>query len=261
MKTLFRLGIASFHALLLAASSFAANGLIVRVNPTVINSVAKQYGLKVEKQLKSQDGVYLVSVPSGASATVILQALQTSPLVSYAEANLNVNLTKRPTSARQLSKGQNCAPTALVMGKLRYISQTAVGITCLADAQKHFGNGSPGVHVAVIDTAIDSKHPVLAGVLDVGYDAVNDRKGPINVNQETSPFVDQETSPFVDGGGNIVVNQETSPFVDQETSPFVDQETSPFVDKIPAWIRARHHGRRHCSSCGSDSAHRANSSI
>jgi subtilisin family serine protease len=87
--------------------------------------------------------------------------------------------------------------------------------------------------VAVIDTAIDSTHPVLSGVIDAGFDAIKNTPGPIGVSQETSPFVDQETSPFVDAAGNYVINQETSPFVDQETSPFVDQETSPFVDKIP----------------------------
>ena len=70
-------------------------------------------------------------------------------------------------------------------------------------------------------------------VTDAGFDAINDKPGPVGINQETSPFVDQETSPFVDSAGNYVVNQETSPFVDQETSPFVDQETSPFVDQIP----------------------------
>ena len=69
--------------------------------------------------------------------------------------------------------------------------------------------------------------------MDPGFDAINDKPGPVDINQETSPFVDQETSPFVDSAGNYVVNQETSPFVDQETSPFVDQETSPFVDRIP----------------------------
>jgi len=233
MKKILILARASLLTVILASGSFAANDLLVRVDPSLVNALAKQYGLKIEKQLKSGDGVYLVSVPAGIAASSVENALKQIPGVLNVESNVKVTLPKRSASKQAVVKPQNCTPTALVVGKYRYISQSAVGITCLADAQKRFGGGSAGVHVAVIDTAVDSRHPALAGSLDAGYDAIRDMNGPVNVNQETSPFVDQETSPFVDGAGNVVVNQETSPFVDQETSPFVDQETSPFVDQIP----------------------------
>jgi subtilisin family serine protease len=229
LQVVFRAGLL---ILTLAASSFAAGDLLLRVDASAIAAVAKQYGLKIDKQLKGSD-VYVVTVPAGLSPAAILQALKFNSQVRNVEPNQKVSLTKRPASSQYMSKGSGCAPTALVDGKLRYTSQSAVGIVCLADAQKQFGAGSPGVHVAVIDTAVDYQHPVLSGVLDPGYDAIQDKIGPVGVNQETSPFVDQETSPFVDSAGNVVVNQETSPFVDQETSPFVDQETSPFVDQIP----------------------------
>jgi subtilisin family serine protease len=217
----------------LAGSSFAANDLLLRVDPSAVQAVAKQYGLKIEKQLKSGGGVYVASLPAGASNAAVLQALQSDPRVQNAEPNENVVLTKNPKAVQQAPQSAACAPTALVSGKFRYTSQAAVAIVCLSDAQKQFGAGSAGVHVAIIDTAVDATHPVLSGVADPGFDAIKNTPGPVSVNQETSPFVDQETSPFVDAAGNYVVNQETSPFVDQETSPFVDQETSPFVDHIP----------------------------
>jgi subtilisin family serine protease len=233
MKKLRLLVRCSVLTVTLAASGFAAGDLLLRVDPSAIDSVVRQHGLKIEKKLDSSSGVYVVSVVSGQSPAAVLQALKSNSQVRNVEVNQRLALTKRPASPQQAAKAGRCAPTALVDGKYRYTSQNAVAIVCLADAQKQFGGGSAGVHVAVIDTAIDYNHPVLAGVLDAGYDAIQDRPGPVNVNQETSPFVDQETSPFVDSAGNVVVNQETSPFVDQETSPFVDQETSPFVDKIP----------------------------
>src|SRR5947209_4334352 len=217
---------------LLAGSSFAANDLLLRVDPSVVRAVAKEHSLKIEKQLKS-DGVYLVSLPPGALPPAVLQALKSDPQVLNAEPNQKMVLTKNPKAVQQPVNHGDCAPTALVSGKYRYTSQAAVAIVCLSNAQKQFGAGSAGVHVAVIDTAIDATHPVLSGVTDPGFDAIANNSGPVNVNQETSPFVDQETSPFVDSAGHYVVNQETSPFVDQQTSPFVDQETSPFVDRIP----------------------------
>src|SRR4051812_21481896 len=92
---------ASLSVFLLAASSFAANDLLVRVDPSVANSVAKQYGLKIEKQLKASDGIFLVSVPGGASSTAVLQLLKSNPQVLNAELNEKVVLTKNPKAVQQ----------------------------------------------------------------------------------------------------------------------------------------------------------------
>jgi subtilisin family serine protease len=233
MKKLPLLARASLLLSGLVVPSFAAGDILIRVDVSQVNAVATKHGLKIDKQLKSGEGVYLASVSNGASPAAVVQALKLNSAVQGAELNQTLSLPKHPASKQTQIKGGKCATTALVVGKTRYISQNAVEITCLANAQKQYGGGSAGVHVAVIDTAVDGNHPVLSGVTDPGFDAVKDKLGPVRINQETSPFVDQETSPFVDSAGNYIVNQETSPFVDQETSPFVDQETSPFVDKIP----------------------------
>ena len=47
----------------------------------------RQYGLRIEKQLKGGDGIYVVSVPTGASSAAVLQALKSNPQVLNAEPN------------------------------------------------------------------------------------------------------------------------------------------------------------------------------
>ncbi len=233
MKKFYILARAGLLILPLAIPALADGDLLLRVDPSVVNSVAQQHNLKIEKQLKSGEGVYLVSVPKGTSPSAVLQSLRSDSLVKNAELNNGVTLTTRPSGPRShTNQNSGCASTALLPANAdpRYSGQTAIKLTCLGTAQRQYGSGNSGVHVAVIDTAVDSKHPMLQQVMDPGYDAITNQPGPVSTNQETSPFVDQETSPFVDSSGSYVLNQETSPFVDQETSPFVDQETSPFVD-------------------------------
>ena len=101
----------------LAGSSFAADDLLLRVDPSAVQAVAKQYGLKIEKQLKSGDGVYVASLPNGASKAAVLQALQSDPRVQNAEPNDSVVLTKNPKAVQQALQNAGCAPTALVSGK------------------------------------------------------------------------------------------------------------------------------------------------
>jgi subtilisin family serine protease len=220
--------------------ALADDGLIVRVSPSVVNTVAQHHGLKIVKQLKA-DGTYLVSGPAGVSSSSLLNGLKSDSLVQGAEVNNKVGLPPHSSAgangkvkAPKLNYG---APLLNIVGAWApYVNQWAVTDIRLPQAQT-FGGGS-GITVAVIDTAIDYTHPVLINSIDYAnaYDAILSKQGTVNVSQETSPFVDQETSPFVDSAGNVVLNQETSPFVDQETSPFVDQETSPFVDQMPiAW--------------------------
>jgi subtilisin family serine protease len=79
-----------------------------------------------------------------------------------------------------------------------------------------------GTIIANIDSAIDSRHPALAGRLVYGADFVRTGKSSATLNQSSSAFLDQSSSAFLD--------QSSSAFLDQSSSSFLDQATASFVD-------------------------------
>ncbi len=201
---------------------------IVRVHPSLLDGVVKQYDLKVDKKLKD-DGLYLVSVSKRNVSPAVIDTLRADPRVRHVESNAELQI---PEVASGSSNAGHKVPvlregTPLInmpgIPWIAYLNQPANTIIRIPEAQGRFGQGSSGLKVAVIDTAIDYDHPVLAPVLNT-WEAHNFLTGTsdASVKQETTPFVDQETTPFVDGAGTIILNQETTPFVDQETTPFVD---------------------------------------
>jgi subtilisin family serine protease len=258
MKKLSILARASLLVLPFALQCFAqGDSYIVRVQPSAIESVARQYKLKVTSQLRSE-GVYLVKLPRGASPEAILRDLQANAAVQAIEKN---GVAKLPEISGNANAGKRRIPhvpggviTVPMPGNpfSAYTNQKPNSIIRLQQAQKQAGYGN-GITVAMIDTWVDRRHAVLASssVLPVKYfkngqpyDTSTTQETTPFVDQETTPFVDQETTPFVDGLGSVVVvqqettpfvDQETTPFVDQETTPFVDQETTPFVDSGIAW--------------------------
>jgi subtilisin family serine protease len=238
MKKLRILVRASLLISIFALHSFAqGDGFIVTVQPSAIDSVARQHRLKSATQLRSE-GVYLVHAPRGVSQEAFLRELQANANVQAVESNTKVKLPELSAASNQgkrkipfMKGGTSTIPMA---GNpfSAYTNQLSNTVISLQEAQKKYGQGSSGVQVAVIDTGVDHTHAVLASVINTG-DAKSFVSGQkdASTNQETTPFVDQETTPFVDGIGSVVVvQQETTPFVDQETTPFVDQETTPFVD-------------------------------
>src|SRR5829696_3435878 len=217
---------ASLLVLLFAVQSFADDRWILRVHPSVVDSVAKQYGLRIEKKLKD-DGLYLVSLPKNGDAGSMISALRSNAQVRHVESNADVHV---PELAAGVNNSGHKVPVlrggtpSIAMGGapwVAYLNQPANSLLRIQDAHRQFGQGRADVVVAVIDTGIDYAHPVLAPVLNT-WDGRNFITGSsdASVRQETTPFVDQETTPFVDGSGTIILNQETTPFVDQETTPF-----------------------------------------
>jgi subtilisin family serine protease len=251
MKKLHILARASLLISAFSLLSYAGDDkYVVRVHPSIADAITKQAGGKIEKALKNDEGVYLVTASTAAA-----QALQSNPLVQSFQKSTNLVLPelsgasiKKPKSVRMY--GGTPKLNTLPTGFRSYINQPTVAITQIGEAQRAYGAGNRSVKVAIIDTGVDPTHPALVGALYL-QDATStvDDQNTFNVNQETTPFVDQETTPFVDqettpfvdGMGAMVLNQETTPFVDQETTPFVDQETTPFVDNKAA-TAAKGHG-------------------
>ena len=102
-----------------------------------------------------------------------------------------------------------------------YASQPATQIIRLTDAQRGFNITGSGI-VAVIDTGVDTTHPVLAPVLLPGYDFTRNQPGasewldvpqlqaassnssqdeqPVVVQQSSAAILDQSSAAILDGG-------------------------------------------------------------
>jgi subtilisin family serine protease len=103
-----------------------------------------------------------------------------------------------------------------------YAAQPAAQIIRLGDAQRGFNLSGTGI-VAVIDTGVDTSHPVLVPVLLPGYDFTRDQPGasewldvpqlqtasieagsqeqqPVIVQQSSAAILDQSSAAILDGG-------------------------------------------------------------
>ena len=103
-----------------------------------------------------------------------------------------------------------------------YAVQPATQITRLGDAQRGFNVSGTGI-VAVIDTGVDTSHPVLVPVLLPGYDFTRNQPGasewldvpqlqsgsttqgsenqqPVIVQQSSAAILDQSSAAILDGG-------------------------------------------------------------
>jgi len=109
--------------------------------------------------------------------------------------------------------------TVVIQG---YVSQPATQIIRLSDAQQGFNLSGSGI-VAVIDTGVDTNHPVLVPVLLPGYDFTRNQPGaselldvpqlqdgstttgaqaeqPVLVQQSSAAILDQSSAAILDGG-------------------------------------------------------------
>ena len=101
-----------------------------------------------------------------------------------------------------------------------YAAQPAGQIIRLSDAQRGFGISGAGI-VALIDTGVDTTHPVLRPVLLAGYDFTRNQPGasewldvpllngsttnsedpdPVVVQQSSAAILDQSSAAILDGG-------------------------------------------------------------
>lgn len=98
-----------------------------------------------------------------------------------------------------------------------YVNQPAAKIIGLSNTQKHFGIKGTGI-VAVIDTGIDSSHPVLRNVLVPGYDFTRNQNGEgdetTDVPFPTQPYANPKQSSWTNSNSTALVDQSTAAVVD-----------------------------------------------
>lgn len=104
-----------------------------------------------------------------------------------------------------------------------YAAQPAAQIIRLTDAQNGFRVAGTGI-VAVIDTGVDTTHPVLYPVLLPGYDFTRNQPG-------ASEWLDV---PSLENGIDDHENQNQQPgYVQQSTAAVLDQSTAAVLDGQP----------------------------
>ena len=115
-----------------------------------------------------------------------------------------------------------------------YATQPAGAKIALPDAQRLFASGSGTV--AIIDTGVDPKHPVLKGAVGWGYDFTRDHPGGsemADVNQSTVGILDRKS---------VTVYKNVFAKVNQSTVAILDQSTVGILDQLKDLPAAFGHG-------------------
>jgi subtilisin family serine protease len=106
-----------------------------------------------------------------------------------------------------------------------YAAQPAAQIIRLIDAQRGFNVSGAGI-VAVIDTGVDTNHPVLVPVLLPGYDFTRNQPG-------ASEWLDVPELQNNNETGDSEGGEQQPAFVQQSTAAVLDQSTAAVLDGGP----------------------------
>ena len=100
-----------------------------------------------------------------------------------------------------------------------YAAQPATQIIRLSDAQHGFNISGTGI-VAVIDTGVDTSHPVLQPVLLTGYDFTRNQSGASEWLDV--PQLQDVTSDNSSSQGPVIVQQSSAAILDQSSAAILD---------------------------------------
>ena len=190
----------------------------------VIQSLCSLLGCSVQYGLGDPLGqVFLIDAP----LTLPLSSLAALPSI------LDVEIDQ--TGQAMDATNQGAIPSALYDStaityygttvREGYVLQPASQIIGIANAQSSFHVSGKGI-VAVIDTGVDTTHPVLQGVLLPGYDFTRNQPGADekgDLSQSTTAVIDQSTTAVVDQSTTAVVDQSTTAVVDTQAGTALNQ--------------------------------------
>ena len=188
-----------------------------------IDALADRFRLEILESHDTPDGpVYLVSVPRGKKAASILGQISREAGVKSASGVALASLPAMTLSAVEATdetaedlakRGRVISPCLAWInpnGVWRgYADQRAAQMT-----QLHLGQAvdnywcGKGMTIAVIDTAIDTEHRILANAIVDGYDFVNDSAGTdaiqtSDLDTKTRTIVESDRPLVEDGVGSI----------------------------------------------------------
>ncbi len=140
---------------------YSPNEVLVRVTPgTAIDELNHYYGTWTAGSLDSER-VYLLGCPTGKTADELLPLMAVNPQVEVAEPNY---WQETPEAAARTTSSMTFADSR--QGEAAFADQDALRRIRAFEAQA-FASGV-GVIVAVLDTGVDARHPLLAGHLAPG---------------------------------------------------------------------------------------------
>ena len=167
--------------LAVAGTAAAERRYILRAKPGAAHGLAARHGLQVLRQAEAGGSVLvLVEDPQRRAARDLEAVAAADPELAAFEPDQAAAL---PESVRGIRLNQS---TVAILDRAgvtpffghsvwsQYVNQAAGRIIRLPDA--HLMATGAG-KVAIIDTGVDPRHPILAGSLEGGYDFIEDRPG------------------------------------------------------------------------------------
>jgi subtilisin family serine protease len=208
-----------------AQPAAAQNRYIVRTTGglTSVLNLCLSAGCQVQGSLDGQVGqTYLVTSTGNLIANLlngVVNLLEALLGIQSVEPDQLLPIPQKPIS--NVPSGLNDRTPVNYYGTLvwhGYAAQPAAQIIRLHDAQNGFNISGSGI-VAVIDTGVDTSHPVLQPVLLSGYDFTRNQpgasewldvpnldidasssQGPVVVQQSSAAILDQSSAAILDGG-------------------------------------------------------------
>ena len=214
-----------------AGPAAAQNRYIVRTNgglASVLN-LCLSAGCQVQGALDGPIGqTYLVTSTGDLLANLLngaVNLLESLLGIQSVEADLRLPIPQRPIS--NIPPGLNDNAPVNYYGTVvwhGYAAQPAAQIIRLSDAQRGFNIGGAGI-VAVIDTGVDTSHPVLSAALLPGYDFTRNQPG-------ASEWLDV---PELQGGNSQEANSQNQQpvIVQQSSAAILDQSSAAILDGGP----------------------------
>lgn len=210
----------------------AQNRFIVRTNPAAGHSVASAHGLGLVGNIDgAAKQLYVMTAADGSPADSVLADLRNDKAVKHAEIDAKVFLpqARLDQSTVAILDGSKSSSSQTKLNA--YLTQPATSVIGLGSAHQ-LASGA-GI-VAVIDTGVDARHPLLKDSVIPGYDFIHNTAGyatdVADLDQSTVAILDQSTVAILDQSTVAILDQSTVAILDQSTVAILDQSTVAILD-------------------------------
>lgn len=224
---------------LLSWPALAGTNYILEVKGSSLEPVLGAYGLTLQRELFSSSllTVGVVSIPDEAQSSSASLIEQDERVLKFQlDRPLVAKAPKLPVADRGVT---NLQAWLLSMQSVQQKTNSYLNQAALSLVGSATGNMGAGITVAVIDTAIDTNHSVLAGKLQAGVDCVgsaNCTGGITSISNDPSLNLDQSTVIILDQSTVIILDQSTVIILDQSTVIILDGKAADALQgqQLPA---------------------------